>query len=104
MTPRRTDSIENRTVPVKMGSAALIIISTITTVASVMGTYYNLRMDIKDVANKADIQQQINDVRFTNMEGNQHEDHEWLRSLSHRLSVVEEQSGVQVKPKEGKER
>lgn len=95
-TARNNDSIENRTVPVKMGSAALIIFSTITTVASVMGTYYNLKSDIKDVANKADMQQQINNVRMATMENNQREDHEWNRSLSHRISVLEQQYGIKV--------
>jgi len=102
MTPlkRLTEPIDEKTIGIKLSSAALIIFSTVTTVASVMGTYYSLRGDIKDVANRADTQTQINNLRFNNLEKSQSEDHEWLRTVSHRMNDIEEKNGIKPEQKQ----
>ncbi|QQL50324.1 hypothetical protein [Mucilaginibacter ginkgonis] len=88
------DNIENRNVKVKISTAVLIIMSTISIIISIMTTYYSLRSDIKDVSVKADLQKQLNDLRFQNDETKINENHEWLRTLSHRINLIEQQKGI----------
>ena len=95
MIPRKdNESIENKTVPVKVSTAVLILLSTISIIISIMTTYYSLRADIKEVASKADLQKQLNDLRFQNDETKIEESHEWLRTLSHRINILEQTNGI----------
>jgi hypothetical protein len=88
---RNSQSIENRTVPVKLSTAFLIILSTITTEASMMAVYYNIKDDIKEVKTQQNTQSQIYNMRFGTLEGAQRENHEWLRTLANRISALERQ-------------
>jgi hypothetical protein len=87
---RNTQSLENRTVPVKLSTAFLIILSTITTEASMMAVYYSIKDEIKDVKTQQNTQAQIYNIRFGHIEDTQREDHELLKSLANRVSVLEQ--------------
>ncbi len=91
---RENDSVEDRTVPVKVSTAVWIIISTISIQASLTGVYMNLKSDIKDLNTQQSTQTQLNNMRFNNIESKQTEDHEWMRNLGRRLNALEQQNGI----------
>ena len=93
---KENDSVENRTLPVKVSTAVWIIISTISIQASLTGIYMNLKSDLKDLSSQQSTQNQLNNMRFGNIETKQAEDKEWLKSLAHRVNNIEQQNGLKA--------
>lgn len=100
---KENESIEEKTVPVKISTAVWIVISTISIQASLTGVYMNLKSDLKDLSGQQNTQNQLNTMRFGNIESKQAEDHEWLRSLAHRLNTAEQQNGAKAEERTNNE-
>ncbi len=64
--------IENQTIKgITIKNMIVTIVCTASIVASVMGTYYSLRDDIKASSGKSEEYQRMNDLRLKNLENHQ---------------------------------
>jgi hypothetical protein len=85
-------SIEHQQIKgITVKNIIVTVISTVSIVVSVMGTYFELKGDIKDVRVQQDTQNRVNDIRLKVMEGQ-------IAVLQHEVEQLKEERSTRPGP------